>query len=260
MKSADKTRMSNTFYTKSFARKAGGFFNSLFLPDVCCICGDIIKNFEDVPKKIKFRGINGKCFDCPYCEFCTRDLERALGPWRRTIFPDIPDAIFLFDYTYETIKRSLHHIKICKCTKCTAFFAGVIKDYVYALAGNDGFLTYIPRSVRLYEKYGFDQSERIVRTLVLNHPDIRYQNLFRRRKNIDEQKDLPFEERFNNAEKALEVIKENGSGIPGRIVVFDDIITTGATAKAAAKLLKKSEAGKIFMLFVAGTNEFKERS
>ena len=130
----------------------------------------------------------------------------------------------------------------------------------YALAGNDGFLTYIPRSVRLYEKYGFDQSERIVRTLVLNHPDIRYQNLFRRRKNIDEQKDLPFEERFNNAEKALEVIKENGSGIPGRIVVFDDIITTGATAKAAAKLLKKSEAGKIFMLFVAGTNEFKERS
>ena len=94
MKSADKTRMSNTLYTKSFARKAGGFFNSLFLPDVCCICGDIIKNFEDVPKKIKFRGINGKCFDSPYCEFCTRDLERALGPGGALFFRIFPMQYF----------------------------------------------------------------------------------------------------------------------------------------------------------------------
>ncbi len=103
----------------------------------------------------------------------------------------------------------------------------------------------IPRTKEAKAAYGFDQAERLAR-FVSEYTGILYRPLFTR-KGGRTQKYLDRAGRQKNAESSLR-LKKNTS-LPGaRVILCDDLITTGSTVAAAAKLARAAGATEVFAL------------
>ena len=240
-------------------------------PDTCCICGEIIGDFARLGnKKIYFYSKYSKPISSPFCKSCTRRLENNFEMQSKSIGKNFNyKSVFLFDYTDETVKRALMHIKTQECGKCRKFFAEIIKEPLRRLTCDfprqNCCITHIPRSVKLMKKYGFDQSEQVIRTYVRFTGDICYNAIITRNGKSAIQKKLSIQERFENAKNSLSLIPdladEHVFGKSTQLtVVFDDIITTGATACATALLLNKNGVSNMRFLFIAGAKKIIERS
>ena len=64
------------------------------------------------------------------------------------------------------------------------------------------------------------------------------------------QTDLEFRDRYRNVEKSFKVIDPE-SIKDKNLLLVDDVLTTGATSSEAAKTLKESGAGIIFVMTLA---------
>lgn len=73
-------------------------------------------------------------------------------------------------------------------------------------------------------------------------------NLLVRTKFTDPQKTLTAEERRKNLEKVMQVHPERVEAIPERVMIIDDIYTTGSTLDACAAVLKKAGVKEVYGL------------
>ncbi len=97
---------------------------------------------------------------------------------------------------------------------------------------------------------GYDQSALIAKEIARNIGGLKYEKLLKKVKNTPRQSSLKKSERLTNIRNAYEVT--NKAIICGkRIVIFDDIYTTGATANECAKVLKQMKAKEILILTLA---------
>lgn len=230
-----------------------------FLPETCCICGEITKTaFEN--KKIYFHGGKNR-FESPFCENCTQRMEKSFYKARRKIDGTDNTAVYLFGFSDETVERAIYHLKMQNCKACRTFFANAAGEVVEEmLAGKktDICLSHIPRSISLFNKFGFDQSEEVLRTFVRLYPFANLIRLFERDKRYKSpQKTLDKKQRLINAEKSLKLLPN--SDIPNHIIIFDDMITTGATASTASRLLSENGKRDVSFVFLAGTENIEER-
>lgn len=113
----------------------------------------------------------------------------------------------------------------------------------------DWILTYAPRSSGGYARHGFDQCEEIVRQMgrILGIP---VQHMLRRTGGEEQKTMADISQREDNIAGAFEAVR-----VPKgcRILLFDDIITTGATIRAAGHALADAGAGAVFPLAYAKT-------
>jgi len=117
----------------------------------------------------------------------------------------------------------------------------------------DWVLTYAPRSRNSYLQYGFDQCEEIVQ-IMGRELGIPVKKLLVR-SGGDEQKAMTnAEKRRINTENAFVLTKTLGKprNLQGcRILLFDDIITTGATMRSAGRVLAEAGAAAVFPIAFA---------
>ncbi len=220
-------------------------FKDFLYPDACCLCGEIDGFFSHKPVKIM---LGEKEIQSPYCFSCTRSLIKGFEENKFRI-SETATAITLFDYTHESVQKAIFHIKKIKCSKCINFFAEIVGETTKDLGIQR--IAYIPRSRKLYKTYGFDQSEMVISTFVRGCDNIELVELFERNKrHSTPQKTLSYDDRFINAKRSLQL--RSDAEVPKSIIVFDDIMTTGATAETAAELLKAGGADNIALLFLAG--------
>ncbi len=230
-----------------------------FVPETCCVCGEITKSaFEG--KKVFFNSGKNR-FESPFCEHCTQRMEKSFYKARRKIDGTTDTAVFLFGFSDETVERAIYHLKTQNCAACRTFFANlageVVKDM---LAGKteDFCLSYIPRSISLFDKYGFDQSEEVLRTFVRQNTSFSFIKLFERDKRYKTpQRALNKKQRLINANKSLKL--SANSYIPQKIIILDDMVTTGASAVTAHKLLSEAGIKDVSFLFLAGAENIEER-
>lgn len=226
-------------------KRAFTALKDFLLPESCCLCGEVYDFFAKKPVKITF---GEKTIESPYCRSCTKALAKSFDAEKRSLAHNV-NATFLFDYSFEVVQKAIHHLKTEDCDKCFGFFAQLAGEYIGDTGIKD--LTYIPRSHSLLRKNGFDQSERIISTFVRFNKDAKFLHIFERdKKHSKPQKTLSSKDRFINAQSSL--IFNPKEALPKEIVVFDDVITTGATAETAAALLINGGAEKIELLFLAG--------
>ena len=154
--------------------------------------------------------------------------------------------------------KLLYFLKRNKNKRVALFVA---KQLVYKLeemlAANgilreDVVLTYVPRSYRSYIEYGVDQSEMVVKMLS-RMTGIEYLCLIQRKVGgRREQKSLGRGDRIKNAEKAFLPNAEFVSEYRDKsVVIFDDIVTSGASVAAGAKLLRAEGIKRIYAISVA---------
>lgn len=183
----------------------------------CIVCGE-----ED---------IDGLCNKCKYNITYSEGSELSIGFYKGTL----KELILLFKFK----KRFDAGEELVK----------LIEDKFISLVGKDYIVTYIPIEKKSLEVRGFNQCEYLARELGIRN-GYEVLNLLEKVKETKAQKTLKKEERFNNIKGAFRVINEKD--VKGRkVLIIDDVVTTGATLMEAEKILKESGALKIKILTLA---------
>ena len=141
---------------------------------------------------------------------------------------------YLKEYFADKICKSLERFPDCDCIVC------------------------VPMTRRAQRKRGFNQSELLAKAVSERAGKPFIKGALVKRKDTGEQKDLSRKERSKNLAGCFKVVK--GEEVKGkRVLVVDDILTTGATADEMAKALLKAGAGEVYLATVASV-EYKINS
>lgn len=132
------------------------------------------------------------------------------------------------------------------------FFAAEMEASVRRLLPKEGevVLTYIPRPRKRYAIYGFDQAKRLAEALGerLGVPMVR--TLRRRRRVMAQKEQETMKARVENAKRSF-CYCARGTLMGKTVLLVDDLITTGATMVAAADILRKNGAKRIYAVALA---------
>lgn len=123
-----------------------------------------------------------------------------------------------------------------------ALGAACNQDTFLASAPFDG-IAFVPATSQAYARRGFDHMELIARCLA-QRTSIPLMDVLVRHSSRDQRK-LTKEQRFVNLQDSVEVY---GSVYGARILVVDDVLTTGASMRACAHALKMRGAREVFGL------------
>ena len=100
-------------------------------------------------------------------------------------------------------------------------------------------------------EYGFDQSKELARA-VSKKMRARLVTLFRHRRGGEEQKELGMTARLDNAADSY-ILRGGALLREEKLVIVDDVITTGSTIRTLCELATLAGAGDIIVLTVAKT-------
>lgn len=113
----------------------------------------------------------------------------------------------------------------------------------------DCLLVSVPRGRSAKNTYGFDQAELICRE-ISRCTGIPFVPVLRRRLGGKEQKKLDRDRRFRNIRHLFRLADEGA--VRGKcVLLFDDVVTTGASMAACVNLLKKADASSVICLCIA---------
>ena len=207
-------------------------FASLLFPPHCAFCGKV--------------GVQGVCPACektlPYCK--TPLHERAeigacLAPLR-----------------YEGIVRDalLNYKFHGSQSRCTGFGDILAQAAAEHFGGQFDLVTFVPVSKKRRRERGYDQSYLLARE-TCRHWDTAPAALLQKTKDNPAQSSLSSrEERQKNVAGVYAAVNEEK--IRGaRILLIDDILTTGATLREAARVLREAGAEKVICATLAAADE-----
>ncbi len=156
-------------------------------------------------------------------------------------------------YPYESpVKEILSAIKFSRKKWLTGVFAEEIQNIAALMASETTYDAIIPvplDGLRLMERE-FNQAELMARNIAKKIQTPVRSGLLRKIARTGPQSSLGQKERQINLYGAFKVAKK----LPGRnFLLVDDILTTGATAEEAARVLKKAGAARVDLLTAART-------
>lgn len=169
-----------------------------------------------------------------------------------------PDGVFSSLVYKGVVKKLIYkfkynpHLTDLKNTLIDLFHEGIIqKEEFYKLLDTESVLIPIPLHKARFRKRGYNQSEILARGIG-KKLDIEVLDCLERIKNTKTQVGLKKEEREENIKDAFRLkIKELRLKNFRQVFLVDDVVTSGATIKEAAKVLKKAGVSKVWALTLA---------
>lgn len=216
--------------------------DKLFFPPACLACNAPTEAASEL-----------LCADCRaklrpiarnYCPKCGAPLDNyRCGPCSETKFEfDIARAAYVFDGPARDL---LHRFKYDDFRACAGFFSRALLQLPSAVRwkGHFDLVMAVPlHHVRKRDR-GFNQSELLARKLAAGL-GIPYSRPVYRRYNTPSQTNLSREARTQNLDGAFAL--RRGADIAGkRVILVDDVFTTGSTANEISRLLKANGAARI---------------
>lgn len=230
-------------------RKAGKLFLDMLYPRRCPVCHDIAvpggSRICNVCRE-KLKPITG-----PRCFRCSKPLKREEQEYckdcRKTRLFD--QGIGIFPYG-SVLQESLFQLKYGKRQEYGSFYGQIAAVYSREIIRHWGveIIIPIPLHRKRMEKRGYNQAELIAEALGKTLCIPVDSRLMKRKVNTRPQKELDYRERKQNMKNAFFLKGENRYR---RILLVDDIYTTGSTIEAAAELLKRNGAENVFFLTIA---------
>ncbi|MBK1811412.1 ComF family protein [Clostridium sp. YIM B02505] len=155
-------------------------------------------------------------------------------------------------YYSGSIKELIINLKYSANFESAEFLARILNKKMKDEHISGDLITYVPISKASSKKRGFNQCRAIGRQLS-NFSGIRLINTLKRSKEVKEQKRLTIDERIENMIGVFEVssvedIKDK------KVILIDDVITTGSTLMSCRDALIKAGAGEVILLTVAKSN------
>ncbi len=231
------------------------FFEAVLFPPLCLVCRAHLKTEE------RSRWLCGNCaipFDFPigfFCPFCRR---------RSPVIPSChPETRFagIAPWKYENKRiRELIHLLKYEGVKTAAIPLGeALQSYFLRSAARGGILFSnfivipIPLHPRKLRKRGFNQSLLLAHPLRSSMMPILQDALVRIRATSSQTALESREARARNIYGSFAV--KSPEAVCGKnILLVDDVLTSGATMREAARVLKKAGAQRIIALTAARTS------
>jgi len=199
------------------------------------------------------------CFNCGregsyLCEDCKSTLE-ILQSHQKYIFKNLKDLYFALPYQNLLIKNLIQKFKYQPFVKELAIpLTSLIITHFQLLDNKPNFSDYIlipvPLEKRKLKWRGFNQAEEIGKELSKFLKISLLNNVLAKIKETPPQVELSDEERKENIKGVFTV--RNGVLIKNRkILLVDDIYTTGSTLEECAKVLKETGAKEVIGMVVA---------
>ena len=212
-----------------------------------CLCPDCLKKYASEQKE-----------RCPVCLKTAADCVCGLAGVSRTFLGDKRTVALAFYHPHGTggtrvTERLIRIFKKRYDRSLTNLFARDISGKLLLLMKASGedpgewIVTFPPRSSENRHKYGFDQGEAATKS-ISRYTGIPWMKTLRR-SGGDEQKELGRGERELNSESLRLARRADVNG--RKIVLFDDIITTGSTVRSATDLLTDAGAECVFPVCIA---------
>jgi len=227
---------------------------SLILPDDCRVCGSPLRNASRIP-------VCPPCLAAPEplaAEYmCTACRAPFASPWpldenglcglcRRGTQGF--DAAYSYGFYEGTLRELIHLLKYSRIQTLAAPLGRLMGA---ALPRDQRFDAIVPVPMHWRRRWarGFNQSMLLARTLA-KRTGLPVWNAARRSRSTPPQAGLTSARRRENMTRAFEVRKPEA--VKGRrILLVDDVLTTGATASACARALKVAGAAHVAVLTVA---------
>ena len=233
----------------------GRAFLRLIYPAYCASC--------QMPLGIEEKYLCPACFlkiveiPSPHCLRCATPLP-PFGP-HKTLCQNCHSERPYYDRGYalvhyeEPVKTIFHQVKFQSKVWLLEVFSNLVRNSLSSLEMNDyDALVPIPLERSREHKRTFNQAEVVARMLAQNHNQRapRVFHLLKKKRKTVPQSQLRRSERLRNLEGAFSVRRR--SAVKGmRLLLVDDIVTTGATINECARMLKQEGAEQVDFFTIA---------
>ena len=239
---------------------------TLLFPRRCPVCGDIVPGVSSIRGRALPPLEHLICPECiaslspvrqPVCMRCGKEVTGS----RTEYCPDcmrhprsFDGGAALFHYN-EAARRSMAAIKYKNRREYLDFYSqAMVSRYGKWLSHIQlDALVPVPVHPARRRKRGFNQAEELAeRISLLTGIPVRADLLIRIRKTLP-QKELNPAERLNNLRLAFAVsdfYKAHPEQIPRRVVLADDIYTTGSTMEACTRVLKAAGVKQVYIMSI----------
>jgi ComF family protein len=223
----------------------------VIFPSHCISCSEIVSSdglfCDQCFPKLEF-------ISDPKCQICSYPFEvelKHLPPFCGTCLakkPNYHKVLTIYRYN-ETIAKSLSALKYSDQTFLAKKFSRILFTNFKEEIANCDIICAVPLHKKRLKERKFNQAVLIAKNLSKDKfiPDLLWRLV-----NTAAQVKLKKKEREKNLKKAFLVNKKYHKLIKGKkILLLDDVMTTGATVNNCAKTLKKFGAKEIIILTVA---------
>jgi len=204
----------------------------LIFPPKCVFCGAILNSSE---QRL-----------CPDC-------EKKLPGWRNErvkkaeFLPQIAAALHYED----TVRESIHRYKFAGRSHYAATYAALMAMAVSEqLTERFDTLSYVPLSRKRLRQRGYDQARLLADELGKNY-GMETQALLRKLRDVPAQSSMKTAAERRANISGCYVLAEGADTAGKRILLVDDVLTTGATLSEAARILRLGGAAEVYAVTLA---------
>jgi ComF family protein len=241
----------------SYVRTISDSFLNLFYPEECFICSSPVARRQDCGlcddcwrKVLNLRIDEARCPSCgvPLPGFAAGSASLCLECVRR---PPPYSGAWSFGYYSTEMRQMVHELKFEGRRPLVKLIAPLMAEAFSRFWQREDFdfITAVPLHHRRMRERGFNQAELLGRELarIIGLPELR---TLRRTAATQSQVGLSDSQRLENVRNAFKCT--NTGRVAGkRILLIDDVMTTGATVSSATEALIKAGAEKVSVLTAA---------
>jgi len=188
-----------------------------------------------------------------FCDDCLKQipLHKTIEKFEHPLIY-LDNVLTATDYKYQLIQKAIHLLKFRFIKELADPLTGLLINYINLINFDLAGFMIIPvplNKKRLLER-GFNQSELIAKIFAKHFNLVIRTDIVKRSKNTPHQVGLNKKARQTNIKDAFEICQTDFIQNK-KIILIDDVVTTGSTLEEIAKTLKQSGAQKIWGLTIA---------
>jgi len=203
----------------------------LIYPNVCGFCGKICKNNV-----------------CEECKIRLKDIIKFTKIISNNSMYD--ELIYFCEYDGK-IRDKILEYKFHNGAYLHKFFSEIMikNEKGYSIFKNYDIITTVPIHRKRKVDRGYNQSELIAKDIAKKFANLKYLSTLKKVKNNVAQSLLKETQRKQNVINVYKLLNVDILG--KKVILLDDICTTGATANECSKMLKQAGAKKIAVVTIA---------
>jgi ComF family protein len=222
-------------------------------PALCIVCDAPRRNADPWLCSSCLQSLRENHLQRQACPVCAMNLRKGPCACRRGWDHPFEAVYSLCDFD-PVVQALMHQVKY-RSRKALALHLGALLSACVPqnfFAGLHGVLA-VPLHPKREKKRGFNQSLLFARGIAAVRPDLAvHERLLRRLKHTVSQTTLDREQRAENMKGAFGICAGSEDRIRGRrLLIVDDVITTGATTAAAARTLLDAGCAGVRVLSIA---------